>query len=178
MEELRSFFNQTCCTLILVATTTHLRRRLWRGLSKVRRPTFIAGGEQGDEYQKVLIFIAQVYRPTTWVFFYVGKDVKIKYSSSNFCLYLYHTKTFLCFQNCLPYEKNCAKAKYLEREVNFKNLEHFIAISVYEVQIYICMYFEAYKRLFSHSRKMSFIQIKLSFVQISPYFYSKVLKMC
>ena len=29
-------------------------------------------------------FIAQVHRPTTWTFFYIGKGVKIKYASSNF----------------------------------------------------------------------------------------------
>ena len=45
---------------------------------------------EGDEYQKVLVFMTQVLPPTTWVFFYVGKDVRIKYASSNFCLHLYH----------------------------------------------------------------------------------------
>ena len=34
--------------------------------------------------------IAQVHRPTTWAFFYVGKDVRIKYVSSDFCLHFYH----------------------------------------------------------------------------------------
>ena len=39
---------------------------------------FIAGGEWDDEYQKVLIFIAQIYRLTTWDFAYVQKYVKAK----------------------------------------------------------------------------------------------------
>ena len=60
------------------------------GIIKARRPTFIVGDEYGDEYQKGLIFIAQVHRPTTWVSLYIGKDVKIKYTSSNFSLYLCH----------------------------------------------------------------------------------------
>ena len=93
---------------------------LWRGLSKVRRPTFIAGGEYGDEYQKVLIFIAQVHRPTMWVFFYVGKDVKIKYSSKFTFISLSHGIRFPLLSK-LSYEKKCAKAKYLEGEVSLKN---------------------------------------------------------
>ena len=37
---------------------------MWWELSKVRHPTVISGNEQGDEYRKVLTFIAQVHRPT------------------------------------------------------------------------------------------------------------------
>ena len=55
-------------------------------------PEVNAVGTKGDEYQNVLISTAQVHRPTTWVFFYVGIDVEIKYASSNFSLYLYHTE--------------------------------------------------------------------------------------
>ena len=29
-------------------------------------------------------------RPTTLTFFYIGKDVRIKYASNNFCLHLYY----------------------------------------------------------------------------------------
>ena len=50
-----------------ISLIAHLRRRRerWFELSKVRRPTLIAGDEYGDEYQKDLTFIAQVHRPTT-----------------------------------------------------------------------------------------------------------------
>ena len=50
-----------------ISLIAHLRRRRerWFELSKVRLPTLIAGDEYGDEYQKDLIFIAQVHRPTT-----------------------------------------------------------------------------------------------------------------
>ena len=40
--------------------------------------TFIAGGEWDDGYQNVLIFIAQIYRLTTWDFAYDQKYVKAK----------------------------------------------------------------------------------------------------
>ena len=38
----------------------------------------------------LMSFIAQVHRPTKWAFFCVGKHVRIKYASSNFCLHIYH----------------------------------------------------------------------------------------
>ena len=68
---------------------------------------FVTGDQVGENYQsfvaqksspamsrvmnikKVLIFLAPVYRPTTWVYFYVGGDVRIKYASSNFSLNIF-----------------------------------------------------------------------------------------
>ena len=49
-----------------ISSIAHLRRRrqMWWKLPTVRRPTFIADNEYCDEYQKVLIFIAQVHRST------------------------------------------------------------------------------------------------------------------
>ena len=65
-----------------------------------------------------------------WAFFYVGKDIKIKYVSSNFSLYLYHMECFPLFSK-LWSEKNCAKAKYLKSESSLENYEHFILVSVF-----------------------------------------------
>ena len=48
---------------------------------------------------------------------WVGKDVKIKYASSNFNLYLYHMKSHFPFLQ----GKKCAKAKYLKSENSLKN---------------------------------------------------------
>ena len=57
---------------------------MWRELSKIRRPT--EGDEYGDEYQKILIFIAQPRELS----FTSEKMLRFKYASSNFSLYLYH----------------------------------------------------------------------------------------
>ena len=107
-----------------ISFVAQLRRRRWMlwELSKVRRPTFIASDEYGDEYRNVLMFIAKVHRSMRWAFFFVGKDVKIKYTSSNFSLYLYpwHGITF-SFVSKIVIRKKCAKAKYLKSESNYKN---------------------------------------------------------
>ena len=66
---------------------------MWWELSKVHRPTFIAGDVLGDEYQKFLILIAQAHRPNTWGRFYVEKDIKINYASINFSWHLYYMKS-------------------------------------------------------------------------------------
>ena len=70
---------------------------------------------------KKLWFIAQVHRPTTWVFFYVGKDKKIEYALSNFSLYFYHMKSHFPLFSKLLEEKEYAKAKYLEGENSLEN---------------------------------------------------------
>lgn len=57
---------------------------------KVPHPAFIASNEWGDEYQKVLIFMAQVHCTTTWVFLYATGDVRLEYALSNFCLHFCH----------------------------------------------------------------------------------------
>ena len=79
---------------------------------------FIAGDEQGDEYQKVLIFIAQVLCPTRELSFMTEMIMSKKMERWSMLkvilVYISITRNhiFICFQNC--YEKKCAKAKYLK----------------------------------------------------------------
>ena len=78
-------------------------------------PTFIACSEQGDDYQQVLRFIVQVHYPATFAFCYVGKDVRIKYVSSNFSLHLYHMKQDCFFVFKIVTRKKVHKNKVPEK---------------------------------------------------------------
>ena len=82
---------------------------------------------------KVLIFISQGHRPTTWEFFYIGKDIKIKYTSNNCSFYLYHMKkNFPLFSKLLKVKKCInAKCKISEEWNSSQNYESFITVSVF-----------------------------------------------
>ena len=110
---------------------------MWWELSKlvgtiVRRPTFIAGDEQGDECQKDLI--AEVHRPTTWAFFYAAKDGKIKHASSSLSSYFFTWNSFFfCFQNCYKIQN------YLKARIHYEIFlsEYFMKNSLMRISLHL-----------------------------------------
>ena len=59
-----------------------------------------------------------IHCQTTWGFFYVKKDVRIKYTSSNFCLHLHH-------REYVSLGKKVCKKKVSGKVKEVKNLETF-----------------------------------------------------
>ena len=64
--------------------------------------------------------IAHIYRLTVWIFFYVPKDVRNKYTSS-FYIFFTWNNIFVCFQNCYKQKNKSAQRKCLKGENCLKN---------------------------------------------------------
>ena len=109
-------------TIIVVTSKARFSLRQWTlspslidkfvGTIKGLSSNLIAVDEY--EYQKNLIFIALVNRPTKLVFFYFGKVERIKYASSNSCSHTCHMEQYFTFVFKVVIWKKCAKRSYLK----------------------------------------------------------------